>query len=236
MPFSRTEKLVGSDKFLKIKQACVLIIGLGGVGGYALEAIVRSGVSKVIIVDHDVVSISNLNRQILATYDTIGCPKVEVAKKRIKSINPDCEVITYQSFYNMDTKNEILNHQIDYCIDCFDTVTYKIDLVYECYKRNIKLITCCGTANKFDPSKLEIMRLEKTSVDPLAKVLRNKLKKHPKYHKMMCVCSTEYPKKHTKEDIKDQIRNEVIPPLSNSFVPATAGLLLASYVINDLIK
>lgn len=207
----------------KLKDKTVLIVGIGGVGGYALEAIARSGINNIIIVDNDVVDITNLNRQIISNLNNVGCKKIEVAKERVLGINKECNVITYDLF--LDDKNiyDIIdNHQIDYIIDACDTMIVKKELIRISKKRNIKLITSMGTANKMHPEKLEIMDIRKTEYDPVAKLIRKMIKDEKINGKVMCVCSKEVP-----------IKNKKLG--SNAFVPATAGLLLASYVINDIV-
>lgn len=207
----------------KLKDKTVLIVGIGGVGGYALEAIARSGINNIIIVDNDVVDITNLNRQIISNLNNVGCKKIEVAKERVLGINKECNVITYDLF--LDDKNiyDIIdNHQIDYIIDACDTMIVKKELIRISKKRNIKLITSMGTANKMHPEKLEIMDIRKTEYDPVAKLIRKMIKDEKINGKVMCVCSKEVPIKNNKLG-------------SNAFVPATAGLLLASYVINDIV-
>ena len=220
MWLDRLNLLVDIDK---LKDKTVLIVGIGGVGGYALEAIARSGINNIIIVDNDVVDITNLNRQIISNLNNLGCKKIEVAKERVLSINKKCNIITYDLF--LDDKNiyDIIdNHQIDYIIDACDTMIVKKELIRISKKRNIKLITSMGTANKMHPEKLEIMDIRKTEYDPVAKIIRKMVKDEKINGKVMCVCSKEVPIKSNKLG-------------SNSFVPASAGLLLASYVINDIV-
>lgn len=220
MWLDRLNLLVDIDK---LKDKTVLIVGIGGVGGYALEAIARSGINNIIIVDNDVVDITNLNRQIISNLNNVGCKKIEVAKERVLGINKECNVITYDLF--LDDKNiyDIIdNHQIDYIIDACDTMIVKKELIRISKKRNIKLITSMGTANKMHPEKLEIMDIRKTEYDPVAKLIRKMIKDEKINGKVMCVCSKEVP-----------IKNKKLG--SNAFVPATAGLLLASYVINDIV-
>lgn len=222
--FERLEIIIG-DKIEVIKNKSVLIIGLGGVGGYALEAIVRSGISKVIIVDYDVVDSTNLNRQILALHNTIDLKKVDVAYDRIKSINPDCEVVKIDKLIKPNNIELLFEHNIDYVIDACDTVETKKQIIRECVKRKIKLISSMGTGNKLNPSLLKITDIRKTSYDPLAKIIRKMVKDERINDKIMVVSSTESPVK-----LKD---NKIG---SNAFVPATAGLLCASYVINDILE
>lgn len=221
--FDRLEIIIG-DKINLIKNKTVLIIGLGGVGGYALESIVRSGIEKIIIVDYDIVDETNLNRQILSLNNNIGLKKVDVAYDRIKKINKDCEVIKLDMKVTLDNINILFNEKIDYVIDACDTVEVKKELIRQCLKRKINLISCMGTGNKLDPSKLEIVDIRKTSYDPLAKIIRKMVKEENIKEKVMVVASKEQPIKTNTKTIG-----------STSFVPAVAGLLCASFVINDII-
>jgi len=227
MRFRRTVELIGSEKYALLTNSTVLVVGLGGVGGHACEALARSGIGHFILVDKDVVDESNINRQIIALSSTIGLPKVDVMKARIFEINPQATVKTYFSFYNEETKSEILDHNIDFICDCIDTVTWKIDLIKEALKRNIKVISSMGMGNKLHPELIEISELKKTSYDPIARVIRSKFKKEHINGKVPVVYSKEEPYK------VDQTK---LTPASNSFVPATAGLIAASYVVNTIIQ
>ena len=169
--FSRTELLIGKDGIQKLQKAKVAIFGIGGVGSFVVEGLVRAGISNFILVDDDKVCLTNLNRQLIATRKTIGKPKVEIAKTRILEINPNANVEIYQEFFMKDTKG-ILDDTIDYIIDCVDTVTAKIELVVKANKLNIPIISCMGTGNKLDPTRFEVTDIYKTSVCPLAKVMR----------------------------------------------------------------
>lgn len=221
MWLDRLSKIMDDSTLSKIRNKTILIIGLGGVGGTALESIVRMGVNNIIIVDNDVVDITNLNRQILSLKSNIGEYKTEVAKKRILDINPECNVITINKFIDSTNYLELFSYNIDYVIDACDTVTTKILLIEECLNRNIKIISCMGTGNKFHPEMLEICELKKTSYDPLAKVIRNKFKNEKR--KIMVVYSKE-------EGVKIPDRT----PGSTSLVPTVAGIMCASYIINDI--
>ena len=223
MWLSRLNKILSDTEIDIIKNKTVLIIGIGGVGGYALESIVRMGVNNIIIVDNDVVDITNLNRQLISLNSNIGRKKIEVAKERILDINNDCNVITIDKFITEENILDLFKYNIDYVIDACDTVSTKISLIKECLDRNIKIISCMGTGNKFHPEKLEITELKKTSYDPLAKILRNKFKDEKR--KIMVVSSTE-----KGIDINDRI------PGSTSLVPSAAGIMCASYVINDILE
>lgn len=226
MPFSRLIQLIGDDAFTTLSQQTVMIVGLGGVGGSACEAIVRSGIQHIILVDGDVVRKSNLNRQIIALQSTIGQSKVKVMKSRIADINPDAVVEIYPIMYNFDTKQDILNHRIDFIIDAIDTITFKIDLIKEAFARDIPIISVMGTGNKFLPQKLDVMPLSKTAYDPIARILRQKLKQELNLNYVPVVASTEPPLK------VDSLK---MSPSSNAFVPNTAGILAASHVINTIL-
>lgn len=221
--FERLELLI-ENKIDLIKQKNVLVIGLGGVGSYAVEALIRSGIENITIVDNDVISLSNLNRQLMTYQDNIGKYKTNEIEKRILSINPNVKVTKINEFINLDNINDLFNEKLDYVVDACDTITVKFELIKICKDKNIKLISSMGTGNKMDPSKLKIIDIRKTNYDKIAKILRKKVNEEKIKGKIMVVCSDEKP--YTKI-IKD------IP--SNSFVPATAGLLCASYIINDII-
>ena len=223
--FSRLKLITGDDKFNLINNITVLVLGVGGVGSYAVESLVRSGIGKIIIVDNDKVDITNLNRQLMTLHSNIGKYKVDVLESRIKDINRNCEVIKINSFITSENINDLFNYNIDYVIDACDTVDTKKSLIRECIKRKIKFISCMGTGNKLDPTKLEIIDIRKTSYDPLARIIRKMIKDEKIKDKVMVIASTEQP-----------LKNDTKVIGSNSYVPATAGLLCASYVINDIIK
>lgn len=221
--FDRVISFVGKDNLEKIKNTTVLVVGLGGVGGYALEALVRSGIGNVILMDYDKVDLSNLNRQIITNQNNIGKYKVEVAMERVKSINPECKIIIHNTFLDKDTINILNNYKIDYIVDACDSVQAKKLLIDYAMDNDIKLIASMGTANKMDPSKLEIIDIRKTSYDPLAKILRKYVMDKKTNKRIMVVSSTESP-----------IRKDCLSSLI--FVPATAGLLCANYIIREIIK
>lgn len=221
--FERFELLV-KDKINDIKTKKVLVVGLGGVGSYAVEALIRSGISDITIVDNDTISITNLNRQLMTYQNNIGKYKTDEIEKRILSINPKCKIKKITKFITLDNINELFNDDYDYIVDACDTVTIKLELIRISKRKNIKLISCMGTGNKMDPTKLKIIDIRKTSYDPLAKIIRKMIKSEKINGKVMVVCSDEVG--YTK--VKD-----IIP--SNSFVPAVAGLLCASYIINDIV-
>lgn len=221
--FDRVISFVGKDNLEKIKNTTVLVVGLGGVGGYALEGLVRSGIGNVILMDYDKVDLSNLNRQIITNQNNIGKYKVEVAMERVKSINPECKIIIHNTFLDKDTINILNNYKIDYIVDACDSVQAKKLLIDYAMNNDIKLIASMGTANKMDPSKLEIIDIRKTSYDPLAKILRKYVMDKKTNKRIMVVSSTESP-----------IRKDCLSSLI--FVPATAGLLCANYIIREIIK
>ena len=223
--FERLTKVIGEDKFLELNNKCVLILGVGGVGGYVAEALARSGIGKLILVDFDTVDETNINRQIIALESTIGLKKVDVLEKRIKEINGGCEVIKIDEFINMDNYLDLFNYDIDYFIDACDTMTVKKVVLKECVKRKIKFISSMGTGNKLDPSKLEIVDIRKTVNDPLAKVMRKFVKDEKINSKVMVLSSSELP-----------IKTGERTPGSTAFVPASAGLLIASYVVRQFIE
>lgn len=229
--FSRFELLVGEDNIQKLNQAHVIVFGVGGVGGYVVEALVRSGIGHITIVDNDVVSLSNLNRQIIATQETIGQKKVDVMKKRILSIHPECDVTTLDMFYLPETANQIDLSQYDYVVDAIDTITSKIELAVRCDQK-IPLISSMGTGNKMNPALLQVSDIYKTSVCPLAKVMRRELKKRRVKH-LKVVYSQELP---MKPFASDEITHKRSIPGSTAFVPSSAGLLIASEVVKDLLK
>ena len=222
--YERIIKLIGKENLNKIKNKTVCIVGLGGVGGFATEAIVRSGVGNVIIVDYDRIDISNLNRQIITNQNNIGKSKVQEMKKRIKSINPNCNITIIEEKIDSNNINLIFQNKIDYLIDACDTITTKEALIIECTKRKIKIISSMGTGNKLNPTLLEICDIRKTSYDPIAKKIRKFVADNKIKDKIPVVYSKEQNPKFQGN----------IP--SMIFVPATAGLLLANYVIRDIIN
>ena len=221
--FDRIISLIGNDNLNKIKNTTVLVVGLGGVGGYATEALIRSGIGRIILIDYDKIDESNLNRQIITNKSNISASKVEEMKKRILSINPECEVLTEELFLDEDNLNILDNYKIDYIIDACDSIKTKKNLIDYSIEKDIKLIASMGTANKLDPSKLVITDIRKTSYDPLAKILRKYVLDKKTNKKIMVVSSTEEP-----------IRKDVLA--SMMFVPSTAGILCANYIIRDIIE
>ena len=234
--FSRTEMLIGKEGMQKLQDAKVAIFGIGGVGSYVVEGLVRAGISSFILVDNDEVSISNLNRQIIATRKTIGMAKVEASKDRILEINPNANVEIYKEFF-MPNSKAFFDETVDYIVDCIDTVTGKIELVIRANNLNIPIISSMGTGNKLDPTKFEVTDIFKTEVCPLARVMRKELK-NKGIKKLKVVYSKEEPIKIEKnlENSKMEFENKKIVPGSISFVPSVAGLIIAGEVIKDLIK
>ena len=223
--FTRFEKLIGKDNLNKLKDKSVVILGCGGVGGYVCEALARSGIATLILIDYDIVDETNINRQIIALESTIGKKKVDLLEKRIKDINKGCKVIKIDKFIDEDNYIDIFNNKIDYFVDACDTVKTKKLVIKECLKRKIKFISSMGTGNKLDPSKLEIVDIRKTVNDPLARIMRKFIKDEKINSKVMVLSSKEVP-----------IKTGESTPGSSAFVPASAGLLIASYVVRDLIK
>lgn len=231
--FSRTEMLIGEEGIEKLNNSKIAIFGIGGVGSYVAEALARSGVGNFILVDNDKVTITNINRQIIATTKTIGQYKVDLMKQRILDINPEAEVETYKTFYMPDCKENILDNSIDYIVDAIDTVTAKIYLIEEAQRLNIPIISSMGTGNKLDPSKFEITDIYKTSVCPLAKVMRKELKQR-NIKKLNVLYSKEEPVKIKRDSEEETTKKQV--PGSIAFSPSVAGLMIASKVVKDIIN
>ena len=232
--FSRTELLLGKTNIDKLKKSTVIVFGIGGVGSYVVEALTRVGVGKIVIVDKDDISISNINRQLPATQQTIGLSKVKIMKERMLSINPEITVVAKQEFYLPGRADEFLNDDLDYIVDAVDNVTAKLDLICCAKEKNIPIISSMGTGNKLDPTRLEIADIKKTSVCPLAKVMRKELRKR-NVDSVKVVYSKEEPVvPMTVDEEGNLIRSSV--PGSISFVPSVAGLIIASEVVKDLLK
>lgn len=224
--FSRLEKIIGNKNLTKIKNTSVMVVGVGGVGGYVVESLVRSGIENITIIDHDVVDITNKNRQIIALDSTIGSKKVEVLKNRILDINNNANVVALDTFLdNSNIEEIILKYKPDYVVDACDTIMTKKALISSCIKHNIFIISSMGTGNKLDPSKLQISDIRKTNYDPLARILRKWVKDEKINDKITVLWSSEKP-------IKTHDRT----PGSTSFVPSSAGLLITSYIIRTIIK
>ena len=245
--FSRMELLVGPEAMEKLACSRVAVFGVGGVGSFAVEGLVRSGVGSFVLVDDDCVCLTNINRQIHATMKTIGKPKVEVMRDRILEINPKAQVEIHQIFYLPENAETIMNDTFDYIIDAIDTVTAKIDLIVRAREKNIPIICSMGTGNKFDPTRLEITDISKTTVDPLARVMRKELRDRG-ITSLKVVFSREEPVK-TKETEQSNCKEDCVCPKgtsrkctvrhhipgSVSFVPPAAGLIIAGEVVKDLI-
>ena len=250
--FSRTELLLGEDNMTRIKASKVLIFGVGGVGGYAVEALARCGIGALDLVDNDVVSLTNINRQIIATLDTVDRPKVEIFKERIASISPETKVNAIQGFYlpkdklasNAASDAEVTEHDreafissddfdfssYDYVIDAIDTVAAKLDIIEKCTEAGTPIISAMGCGNRLYPTKLVVTDIHKTEMDPLAKVMRKELRQRG-IKKLKVVVSTEQPIKPLESD---EVTNKRTVPGSTSFVPPAAGLIIASEVIRDI--
>lgn len=245
--FSRTELLIGKEGLEKLKQSKVAIFGIGGVGAYVVEGLVRAGVGHFVLIDDDLICLTNLNRQLHATRKTVGKVKVEVMKERIMEINPKAEVQTLQRFYLPECADELIYDDYDYIVDAVDTVTAKVDLVVQAKKRNIPIISCMGAGNKLDPTRFQVADIYKTSTDPLARVMRKELKQRG-IDSLKVVYSTELPIKPIESEDSSCATNCICPkgtqrtctiknqiPGSISFVPSVAGLIIAGEVIKDLI-
>ncbi len=243
--FSRNELAIGKDGIQTLKNSTVAVLGVGGVGSFSAEALARSGVGRLVLVDKDYVDITNVNRQIHALISTVGKPKVDLMKERIKDINPDCEVIALKMFYTEETYEQFFDYGLDFVVDACDTITYKIHVIKQCLQRNIGIISSMGVANKMDPTRLRIADISKTSYDPIAKVVRTKLRKEGIHKGVNVVFSDESPVK-----IREEIRKEIVPesaeegpirkaklpPSSNAFVPSVSGLIMAGHVITKILE
>ena len=239
--FSRNELAIGTEGLNKLKNTTVAILGVGGVGSFAAEACARSGVGRIILVDKDNVDITNINRQLVAYLSTVGKSKSAVMKERIADINPECEVIDMHMFYTEETYESFFDLKPDYVIDASDTVVYKIHIIKVCLKRKIPIISSMGAANKMDPTRFQIADISKTHTDPLAKVIRTKLRKEGIKKGVTVVFSDESPIV-IRPDVAEyvgkpeaEIRKAKMPPSSNAFAPSVAGLVAASWVINKIL-
>ena len=236
--FSRTTILLGKEAMERLKNSRVAVFGIGGVGGYTVEALVRSGIGAIDIIDKDTVSVSNINRQIIALQDTVGQDKVDVMEKRIHQINPECDVKKHKCFYLPETKDEFDFNSYDYVVDAVDTVTAKIQLVMEAKEHNIPIISSMGAGNKMNPTGFLVEDIYKTSVCPLAKVMRRELKKRG-VESLKVVYSKEEvvtPAISVEELGEELPEGKKTIPGSNAFVPSVVGLIIASEVIKDLAK
>ncbi|OBZ19231.1 tRNA threonylcarbamoyladenosine dehydratase [Bacillus sp. FJAT-27264] len=241
--FSRTELAIGPEGLDIMKNSTVAVLGIGGVGGIAAEALARSGVGRIILIDKDVVDITNVNRQIHALTTTVGQKKAELMVDRIKLINPECEAIALNMFYTEETYEELFKYKLDYVIDASDTIIYKVHLIKECLARGIPMISSMGAANKMDPTRFQVADISKTTYDPIARIIRQKLRKEGIKKGVKVVFSTESPVK-PRQDVTDKIvpenapdrRKAKQPPASNSFVPPVAGLIMVSVTVKDLLE
>jgi len=245
--FSRTELLLGKEAMEKLSNSRVAVFGIGGVGSFTVEALVRSGVGHLDLIDDDRVCLTNLNRQLIATRKTIGKPKVEVMKERILEINPKAQVVTHQCFFTRETADEFDFSLYDYVVDAIDTVSGKIEIIVRCKEKNVPVISCMGAGNKLDPTRFEVADIYKTSICPLAKVMRKELKARG-IESLKVVYSKEPPMKPV-EDMEISCKSNCICPPgterkctvrrqipgSVAFVPSVAGLIIAGEVIKDLV-
>lgn len=222
---NRTENLIGTTALSKLMQKNITIVGIGGVGSFCAEALARCGINHITLIDKDVVDITNINRQLIADTTTIGQLKVNIMKERILKINPNATIITSPVFLTKENVANLIDSNSDFVIDCIDSVKSKLDLIEYCYKNNINIISSMGTGNKLDPTKFEISDIYKTSVCPLAKVMRKELKKR-NVSKLKVLYSKEEPKKNN---------STITSPASISFVPSSAGLIIASEVVRTFI-
>jgi tRNA A37 threonylcarbamoyladenosine dehydratase len=240
--FSRTELAIGPEGLQKMKESTVAVLGVGGVGGIAAEALARTGIGRIVLIDKDVVDITNVNRQVHALTTTVGQPKVDLMAERIKLINPECDVVSMRMFYTEETYEQLFAYPLDYVLDASDTISYKIHLIKQCLERKIPIISSMGAANKMDPTKFQVVDISKTHTDPLARVIRTKLRQEGIKRGVKVVFSTEAPIK-PRGDVTErivpanapEIRKAKQPPASNAFVPPVAGLIMVSVVVKDLL-
>lgn len=234
--FDRTKRLLGTESMKKLEHAHVAVFGIGGVGGHAVDALVRSGIGEITIVDSDEIAESNINRQLIATTKTVGRKKVDVMKEHLSEINPEVNVHSYDCFFLPETKEQFDFSSYDYVIDAVDTVTAKLALVEACKEANVPIISSMGAGNKLDPTAFEVTDIYKTSVCPLAKVMRKELKNRGIKH-LKVVYSKEIPLEPIEEDgfVSDEKRSRRATPGSVAFVPSVAGLILAGEVVKDLV-
>lgn len=246
--FSRTELLLGKEAMTRLSNSKVAVFGIGGVGSYAVEALARAGIGNIVLVDDDLICPSNINRQVHATVKTVGQPKVQVMRERILDINPEARVEIHQTFFSRDCADQLVSPDIDYIVDAIDTVSSKLDLVIKASSQNIPIISCMGTGNKLDPGRLEIADIYETSVCPLARVMRRELRKRG-VTSLRVVYSREEPRVSGESEVSNTepvcmesegasrvstFRRPI--PGSISFVPSSAGLLMASHVVRELIR
>lgn len=241
--FSRTELAFGSEGMEVMKNSTVAVLGIGGVGGIAVEALARTGIGRIILIDKDTVDITNINRQIHALTTTVGQKKADLMVDRVKLINPECDAIALNMFYTEETYEELFKYDLDYVIDASDTIIYKIHLIKQCLERKIPVISSMGAANKMDPSQFQVADISQTKMDPIARIVRTKLRQEGIKKGVKVVFSTEKPMK-PRQDITDkivpenapEIRKAKQPPASNAFVPPVAGLIMVSVTVRDLLE
>ena len=234
--FSRTRMLLGEDAMARLAAARVAVFGIGGVGGHVVEALARSGVGTLELIDNDTVSLTNINRQIIALHSTLGMPKVEAARARVLDICPQTRVITHQAFFTPETADRFDFTQYSYVVDAIDTVSGKIELAVRAHAAGVPLLSCMGAGNKLDPTAFEVTDISKTSVDPLARVMRRELRKRGIDH-LTVVYSREPARTPLPDpDMEAERGQRRSVPASNAFVPAVAGLIAASKVIRDIAK
>ena len=232
--FSRTKLLFGREAMDRLSEKRVAVFGVGGVGGFTVEALARSGIGAIDVIDNDTVAFTNLNRQIIATHSTLGRDKVEVIRERILDINPDCKVTAHKCFFLPETRDQFDFSAYDYVVDAVDTVTAKIELVLACKEAGTPIISCMGAGNKIDPTKFQVADIYKTSVCPLAKVMRRELKKRG-VKKLKVLYSTEEALTPVVDPLEEaEYTNKRSLPGSNAFTPSVAGLIIAGEVIKDL--
>ncbi len=226
MDLSRVSLVIGDSAVELLRQSTVAVFGLGGVGSYAVEALARSGIGRLLLFDADVIEQSNLNRQLPALVSTVGQPKVEIVKRRVADINPECEVVVLQSFYQPGDFERFITQKVDYIVDAIDFVPAKVDILLEAKKRDIPIVSAMGTGNRLNPTKLEVADIGKTKVCPLARAVRKQQRLRGLERGVQVVYSQEEPQKAKTADV----------PGSMAFVPGTAGLILASVVVRGIVK
>jgi len=242
--FSRTELAIGPEGLDVLRGCSVAVLGVGGVGAIAAESLARSGVGRIVMIDKDVVDITNINRQLHALTTTIGQSKVDLMCERIALINPACETVPLRMFYTEETCEQLFQHKLDYVIDASDTISYKIHLIKECLRRGIPIVSSMGAANKMDPTRFQVADISKTSMDPIARVIRQKLRKEGIRSGVKVVFSTEPPTK-PREDVTQRIvpdtapkevRKAQQPPASIAFVPPVVGLIMTGVAVRELLE
>ena len=236
--FSRTRLLMGRDALERLRGARVIVFGVGGVGGYAVEVLARSGVGEITVVDNDTVSLTNINRQIIALHSTIGQDKTEVVRRRVADINPQCKVTCVKQFYLPETADEIDLAAYDYVVDCIDTVKAKMELARRCHTLGVPLICSMGAANKMDCTRLRVDTFLNTRIDPIARIMRKKLRKEGVTN-FKCAYSDELPLEPRIGEVDPdevELRNGNTVPASNAWLPAAMGLLIGSEVVKDLVN